>query len=495
LVQRWLIVACGLLALGLSFLWYCDLAGRPSLERKTPAEEFLVQPYLQLGDVPPGVVIQDLRLLWQAEDAETDWAVEYRSGAEGSWRRAEDPAMRRIAVPGITPHRVYRVVLKGLAPGGEFAYRVRRGGRIRFSASGRAPRAVGQPYRFVVFGDCAAGTDASKAIADQAYRAGPDFVVIAGDIVYARGRISEYRERFWPVYNAEVAAPTSGAPLLRSTLFVGVPGNHDLAGRDLEKYPDSLAYFLYWDQPRNGPLGREGGPLVPLLVAPAATRAAFLEAAGSAYPRTANFSFDYGNAHWTVLDSNSYVDWTDPDLRGWVERDLAAARAATWRFVAFHHPGFNSARSHFSDQRMRVLAEVFEAGRVDIVWSGHVHNYQRAFPLVFTPERKPYRKPDREDEPVPGRWTLDTVYDGRTHTQPQGVIYLITGAGGANLYNPEQQDDPASWQPFTHKFISKVHSLTVADVDGPTLTVRQIAADGQELDRFVVTKSLPPPGG
>ena len=65
---------------------------------------------------------------------------------------------------------------------------------------------------------------------------------------------------------------------------------------------------------------------------------------------------------------------------------------------------------------------------------------------------------------------------------------MITGAGGANLYNPEQQDDPASWQPFTCKFISQVNSLTVADVDGPTLTVRQVAADGQELDRFVVTK-------
>ena len=68
------------------------------------------------------------------------------------------------------------------------------------------------------------------------------------------------------------------------------------------------------------------------------------------------------------------------------------------------------------------------------------------------------------------------------------MIYLVTGGGGANLYNPEQQDDLASWQPFTHKFISKVHSLTIADVDGPTLTVRQISSTGQELDRFVVTK-------
>jgi hypothetical protein len=33
-----------------------------------------------------------------------------------------------------------------------------------------------------------------------------------------------------------------------------------------------------------------------------------------------------------------------------------------------------------------------------------------------------------------------------------------------------------------------VHSLTVADVDGSSITLRQLSADGQELDRFVVTK-------
>jgi acid phosphatase type 7 len=48
--------------------------------------------------------------------------------------------------------------------------------------------------------------------------------------------------------------------------------------------------------------------------------------------------------------------------------------------------------------------------------------------------------------------------------------------------------DPDSWQKFTDKFVSKAHSLTVADVDGKTLTVRQVTADGQEVDRFVITK-------
>ena len=68
------------------------------------------------------------------------------------------------------------------------------------------------------------------------------------------------------------------------------------------------------------------------------------------------------------------------------------------------------------------------------------------------------------------------------------MIYLVTGGGGASLYNPEQQDDPSTWKEFTHKFVSKVHSLTIAEVDGPKLTVRQVSIRGEELDRFVVTK-------
>src|SRR5262249_58660776 len=112
---------------------------------------------------------------------------------------------------------------------------------------------------------------------------------------------------------------------------------------------------------------------------------------------------------------------------------------------------------------------------VDLVFSGHVHNYQRSSPLRFVPgpegDDKPVigkdGRPVTEGRLVAGRWRLDRTFDGAAHTHPDGVIYVITGAGGQHLYNPEQQDDPGSWQGFTHRFVSKTHSLTVADVDGP----------------------------
>ena len=164
------------------------------------------------------------------------------------------------------------------------------------------------------------------------------------------------------------------------------------------------------------------------------------------------------------------------------------ARNATWRFVALHQPGFQSARKHADEQNLRVLADLFEAEKVDIVFCGHVHNYQRTWPIHFQPDRQADGKPMRQKELVAGRWLLDKTFDGQSNTRPDGVIYIVTGGGGATLYNPEQQDDPKTWQEFTQKFISKVHSLTVAEVHGPKLLVRQLSLEGAELDRFFITR-------
>jgi hypothetical protein len=173
-----------------------------------------------------------------------------------------------------------------------------------------------------------------------------------------------------------------------------------------------------------------------------------------------------------------------PAFRKWVADDLKAHQSAAWRFVAYHHPGFNSSKAHFNDQWMRVLSDVFEAGNVSIVFAGHVHNYQRSYPLKFQLAPGGY---DSNTGVTNGAWTLDKNYDGVTQKKPEGVIYLVTGAGGAGLYNPDQTADPSSWQEFT-AFVSTQHSFTLVDVKGKELTVRQVAEDGSEVDRFQIVR-------
>ncbi|HMB08629.1 MAG TPA: hypothetical protein VKP69_33475, partial [Isosphaeraceae bacterium] len=119
------------------------------------------------------------------------------------------------------------------------------------------------------------------------------------------------------------------------------------------------------------------------------------------------------------------------------------------------------------------------------------HNYQRSYPLHFLAEKSRDGRALDEDGHVNGRWELDKIFDGVTHTRPDGIIYLVTGAGGARLYDSAGHDDTSARQPFTAKFVSNVHSLTVIDVTPARLTVRQVSAEGEELDRFVVTKPRP----
>jgi acid phosphatase type 7 len=450
---------------------------------------FHVQPYLQPGDYADHG--KTLALLWQArDDDDAPWSVELQTTSGGPWAGAGAVASRRVAIDGATPFLAFRARLTGLVPSGDFSYRVARDGKVEFQARAHAPGAAGSPQRFVVFGDGAADTAAQRAIVDQIVKARPDYVMITGDLVYTRGRASEYRDHFFPIYNADEESTGHGAPLLRSTLFFAAPGNHDLAERNLDKFPDGLAYFYEWDQPLNGPVSPIGTG-APDLKGPENLRAMYRASAGPAFPRMANFSFDQGDVHWTIIDGNTYTEWTNSPYRAWLEADLAAAKDAAWRVVAMHHPPFSSSNTHVEDQRMRLLAPAFEAGRVSIVFCGHVHNYQRSRPLKFAPgppppdaDGKPYGKYGRVD----GAFTLDTRYDGATRTHPEGVVYVVTGAGGARLYDANQDDKPSSWQPYTVRFVSKVHSLSIVDATPDSLTVRQVSEEGAMVDRFVIER-------
>lgn len=451
--------------------------------------DFLVKPYLQIGKMPSP---ESLQVLWHAAVSNDVWLVEYKSIGGNEWIRSEHQTSSKIAVAGVDPFIVYSDSFLGLEPGSTFMYRVSKNGKVVFNAQAKALKSPEQSYRVAISGDMGAGTNTSKKIAFEINKAKPDMVAIAGDIVYNRGLISEYKTKFWPVYNKDIA-DTLGAPLMRSIPFVAAVGNHDALTRDLNSFPDALAYYHFWDQPLNGPIGKEGGTFVPTLLGSDANKKAFYDGAGEKYPRMTNFSFDHGNAHWTVIDSDPYVDWTDSTLRNWLVKDLSAASNATWRFVLFHHPGFNSSRAHYEDQQMRLISPILEKGKVDIVFAGHVHNYQRTYPMTFVPDNLGNQlvagtNNIKTGKIVNGKWTLDKKFDGKRNTKPNGVIYIVTGAGGQGLYNPEQTKDTDSWQKFTVKFVSTVHSFTIMDVNGSTLMLRQVDINGKRVDTIKITK-------
>ncbi|MEY2881637.1 MAG: hypothetical protein RLZZ15_4017 [Verrucomicrobiota bacterium] len=490
------------------------------------AQQLLVPPYVQPGELATLDARDEKIIAWLTDQTPGDFTVEFSvtsltapssdsaAASAASSSRTATPTRTVLDLSATQHFYKYAAPLRDLPFDATVTYRVKLAGRVLHEAAFATRKSRAQPVRFAVTGDAAAGRPDARKIADAIAAARPDHLLIAGDIVYSRGLVSEYAAKFWPVYNR--AAPT-GPALLASTVLYAVLGNHDAGVTRLpelpgdagiatfDTYPDSLAAFYFFHAPRNGPpaltrppadakfaatrekLAAVTHPGFLPVIGPADKVAAFQAAAGATYPALCHYSFDSGPVHFLVLDSNRFTDPRDPLLTAWIRRDLTASRAP-WKTVFFHHPGFNASLKHNAEQTARHWSPLFEACGVDVVFSGHVHNYQRTHPLRFAPAA---------DAPakglIPGAFTLDAKFDGITRTVPAGIIYLVTGGGGAGLYDTELTGHPEKYKfnpgepNYIARFISDRHSFTLVEATTQTLTIRQLDPTGTELDRLKIT--------
>ncbi|HLK57304.1 MAG TPA: metallophosphoesterase [Chthonomonadaceae bacterium] len=468
-----------------------------------PLPIFTALPYLQPGTANSKLVEgkEAIVVAWQTNETPAAFELEYGPttslGQKATLSKQERTSPTRKGDRGRLNHVA---TLSDLKLNQRYHYRVRMNGELLLEGffTTRKPRGV--KTRFVAFGDNSCGEISDHAIAYYSYRARPDFVMNTGDNVYSSGLDSEYARYFFPIYNADQASPHIGAPLLRSVPYYSVIANHDVTGRDMEKgvvadfnqHGDALGYYTNLHLPLNGPKSNHPTQAVGKdeILAP------FLACAGSRFPNMANYSFDYGDAHFLCLDSNVYVDSTDASLQAWIAADLDATDAA-WKFVIYHHPAFTAGIEHYSEQQMRPLAPLLERHGVDVVLSGHVHNYQRSRPFRFKPTDESGAKLLHSGHRlVPGTFVVDRKFDGKTQTKPDGIIHFVTGAGGNGLYDPQCNGNPQNWlhtednnADYVACFISDRHSLTVVDMDARTLTLTQVDEWGRTVDRCTITKA------
>ncbi len=397
---------------------------------------FLVAPYLQLGADDETRPRKSLVVRWFALDPRS-FALRYRV-AGGSWTPA------RVAASG----RLARAVLGDLPPGAKVEYEVSRGGTPALRTTATAPPASG--YTAIVLGDSGRGLPGQWSLARTLGAEHPSLLVHTGDVVYPKGTEGEYARFHFPVYNAEPGSPR-GIPLLRSVPSVAAPGNHDTAFRNAK---DGLAYYLAWDEPTSMPgAGRD--------MASAEER--------RREKARGNFSFAWGDSWWTVLDANTYRDWRLSANRAWLDRELARGARYRWRFVAFHQPGFHSSKKKENERYMASVYDLFTKRRVDVVFNGHVHNYQRTFPTRVLPG---------------GRVEIDRNWRGG---RANGPITVVTGAGGAELYDQLLAARPATWKPFTARYVAG-YSFTRLTVGRDAATIAQIGLGGRVLDRFTIAR-------
>lgn len=170
-----------------------------------------------------------------------------------------------------------------------------------------------------------------------------------------------------------------------------------------------------------------------------------------------NYWFEYGEARFVVLDSNATSDKLAQLVAPWA-RAVLGEPGPTWRFVVFHHPPY-TAGQHKPHMAIReALVPIFEETGVDIVLCGHDHLYERSLPL-------------RGGAPV--------------GAGERGVLYVVSGAGGASLY--KIQGTPEEQARFA-KLDNAHYSLTQIDVSRTRVAGRQISAEGDVLDEWVVEK-------
>lgn len=142
------------------------------------------------------------------------------------------------------------------------------------------------------------------------------------------------------------------------------------------------------------------------------------------------YSFDYGFAHFAVINTND----TAQTQVNWLQSDLSAAKAdgnIKWIIVLMHN-GPHSTGDHSADSFTAGVAERFteilSQNHVDLVLQGHDHTYSKTLPYRWdTAGRTTVYGDENAVNYSPATVTLGSVtYD----LNPQGTYYVTTGASG-----------------------------------------------------------------
>ena len=234
-------------------------------------------------------------------------------------------------------------------------------------------------FRFSIIGDRTG--EAKAGVYEQVWKEvnalRPDFVINVGDVI--QGGNDATADREWR--DVEAVWRRYRYPLYFT------PGNHDIWSAESEKL-----YEKYTGRP----------PF---------------------------YSFNYQDAHFTILDNSRTQNLSDEQTR-FLERDLEENRGRDPKFVFFHRPEVWLIPLKF--QSPFTLHNVLAKYHVTAVFSGHTHQF--------------------------------------VHLEKDGVLYVCVGSSGGHLRIAADTDGFAQGWFYQH-ILAKVKgsnvNLTVKELDGP----------------------------
>lgn len=96
-----------------------------------------------------------------------------------------------------------------------------------------------------------------------------------------------------------------------------------------------------------------------------------------------NYSFDYGNAHFAVLNTNDLLSISKAQLK-WLENDMKSTDK-DWKIVFFHKAPYSLGKDAKWPDALylqKSLTDVLDECNVDMAFYGHDHQYIRTKPLT-----------------------------------------------------------------------------------------------------------------
>lgn len=358
--------------------------------------------------------------MWQSDYAEENPVVEYRQAGDDDSLMQLPASSDAFSDDGVTTY-IHTAAVSDLKPGTAYEYRVGAGDKRSDWQSFHT--AQGHDFKALIFPD-SQSSDYSvwAATAQPAWQRNQDaqFFINMGDLI-DNGQ-DYYQWNAWFDVVGDMIARIPVVPLL---------GNHETYDKDWKvRMPE--AYLHLFALPR---IDREKY-------------------------QNQFYSFDYGDVHFVVLNTQSqeladFEPSLDEDEVAWFKEDMAKT-TKKWKIVLMHKDplqyGFANRpqpREEGFSPEGRLWMPLFDQYGVDAVLSAHLHTYR---------DRGHIRNFQRDES---------------------GPLYLITGVAGnvqyPGLWKQHSLDKYVAPQPETDNY------MTLEATDD-SLTFRSFLPDGQLLE-------------
>lgn len=370
-------------------------------------------------------------IMWQSDNSESDAIIEYRQDGTDTIQTIN--ATDKVFTDDGSTTYIHEATLTGLTPKTKYEYRVGYGSDRR-SDWYSLETAGASVYDVLIYPDSQSGdySQWEEIVKDSAHRNPRTALYISmGDLV-DNGE-QDYQWRTW----LNSIRPLSANVPLATTL-----GNHEMYTLDW-KMREPYAYLNYFAVPPNGN-----------------------EIFNRRY-----YSYDFGDAHYVVLDTQLYESNHDdnhdvhhPDLYDvqvqWLRQDLTN-NTKKWTVVLMHRDPFQYAfdrpgasRAAGFDEEGVLFMPIFDEFNVDLVLSAHLHSYRN---------RGHVRNFERD---------------------ASGPLYILTGIAG-DARRPKWKEHPLDIYVAPDREKNNYMTMTVTP---NKLIVKAFLPDGTQLDESVIEK-------